>query len=250
MEAQAALLRRGGAFEEVACAFLSTPPAPAEALAALRGDPVCVVPLFMSDGYFVRAVERALAAQEEQEGRCLRQARPVGLMPELTGVIERRALAACAEGDLEPGRCGLLIVAHGYTGSPASREAARFHTEPLAATGRFRWVDAAFLEEEPMIPDRLAAHGGDLVAVGLFAAPGGHAAEDVPEALAADPRRGERRVLYTGAIGADPAMAGVIALAAAAALTGGAGTHGDAGASGPPAPAGAAPPSGVEHDAG
>lgn len=233
MEAQAALLRRSGAFEDVACAFLSMPPAPAEALAALRGDPVHVVPLFMSDGYFVRAVERALAA-EGHGGRRLRRAPPVGLMPELTGVIERRALAACAEGGLEPGRCGLLVVAHGYEKGPASREAARFHTRPLAAAGRFRWVDAAFLEEEPTIPDRLAARGGDLVAVGLFAAPGGHAAEDVPEALAADPRRGGRRVLYTGAIGADPAVAGVIA-AAAAALTGGAGRRGNAGAGGPPA---------------
>lgn len=114
-------MRRGGAFEEVACAFLSMPPAPAEALSALRGDPVCVVPLFMSDGYFVRAVERALAAEEGRESRRLRQARPIGLVPELTEVIERRALAACAEGGLEPGRCGLLVVAHGYTGSPASR---------------------------------------------------------------------------------------------------------------------------------
>lgn len=250
MEAQAAALRRGGAFEEVACAFLSMPPAPAEALAALRGDPVCAVPLFMSDGYFVRAVGRALAADDGREGRRLRQARPIGLMPELTGVIERRALAACAEGGLEPGRCGLLVVAHGYTGSPASREATRFHTEPLAAAGRFRWVDAAFLEEEPTIPDRLAARGGDVVAVGLFAAPGGHAAEDVPEVLAADPRRGERRVLYTGAIGADPAMAEVIATAIAAALGGDAGMHGEARASGPPAPAGAASPTGVEHGAG
>jgi sirohydrochlorin cobaltochelatase len=233
VEAQAALLRRGGAFEDVACAFLSMPPAPAEALAALRGDPVHVVPLFMSDGYFVRAVERALAAEEGQGGRRLRLAPPVGLMPELTGVIERRVLAACAGGGLEPGRCGLLVVAHGYEKGPASREAARFHTGPLAAAGRFRWVDAAFLEEEPTIPDRLAAREGDLVAVGLFAAPGGHAAEDVPEALAADPRRGDRRVLYTGAIGADPAVAGVIA--AAAALTGGAGRRGNAGAGGPPA---------------
>lgn len=103
-----------------------------------------------------------------------------------------------------------------------------------------------------MIPDRLAAHAGDVVAVGLFAAPGGHAAEDVPEALAADPRGGERRVFYTGAIGADPAMAGVIATAIAATLGGDAGTtHGEAGASGPPVPARrAAPPTGVEHGAG
>ncbi|MBD0274626.1 MAG: hypothetical protein ICV73_22185, partial [Acetobacteraceae bacterium] len=166
MEAQAAAMRRSGAFEEVACAFLSMPPAPAEALAALRGDPVCVVPLVMSDGYFVRAVARALAAKEGRKGLCLRQARPIGLVPESTEVIERRALAACAQGGLQPGRCGLLIVAHGYTGSPASREAALFDTVPLAAAGRFGWVDAAFLDEEPTIPDRLSAHAGDLVAVG------------------------------------------------------------------------------------
>jgi sirohydrochlorin ferrochelatase len=225
VEAQAASLRRSGAFEEVACAFLSMPPAPTEALAALRGDLVCAVPLFMSDGYFVRAVAGALA-MEGREGRRVLQARPVGLMPELTGVIERRALAACAEGGLEPGHCGLLLVAHGYAGSPASRDAARFHIEPLAAMGRFRWVDAAFLEEEPMIANRLAAHAGDLVAVGFFAAPGGHAAEDVPEALAADPYRGERRVLYTGAIGTDPMATGVIA--AAAALAVGTGMGGEA----------------------
>ena len=242
-EAQAAALRRSGAFQEVACAFLSVPPAPAEALAALRGDPVCVVPLFMSDGYFVRvALARALAAGDHEGSRRLRQARPVGLMPELTGVVERRALAACAEGGLAPERGGLLLIAHGYRGGPASRDAARFHTEPLAAAGRFRWVDAAFLEEEPEIHDRLSTYAGDLVAVGLFAAPGGHAAEDVPRALAADPRGGgRRRILYTGAIGTDPAMAGVIATAAAAALTRGEGTGVEAAdASGPPAPAGAA----------
>jgi sirohydrochlorin ferrochelatase len=208
-------LRARGTFEAVACAYLSMPPGPAEALAGLRGDPVRVVPLFMSDGYFVRAVARALAPAEGQGGRHVLQSRPVGLMPELTGVIERRALDACAAGGLVPERCGLLLVAHGYVGSAASREAARFHTEPLAAAARFRWVDAAFLEEDPMIPDRLSAHAGDLVAVGFFATPGGHAAEDVPAALAADPRRGERRILYTGAIGAEPSMADVIAAAAA-----------------------------------
>jgi sirohydrochlorin ferrochelatase len=222
VEAQAVALRRGGAFEAVTCAFLSMPPSPAEALAALRGDPVCIVPLFMSDGYFVRvALARALAAGGARDGRRLCQAGPIGLMPSLTEVIERRALGACAEAGLMPGRCGLLLVAHGFTGSAASREAAAFHAGTLAATGRFRWIDTAFLEEEPMIPDQLAAQAGDMVVVGLFAAPGGHAAGDVPAALAADPRRGERRTLYTGAIGADPAVAGVIGAAAAAALDAG-----------------------------
>ena len=86
-------MRKGGDFEDVACAYLSMPPAPAEALAVLRGDPVRVVPLLLSGGYFVRAVTRAVAAGDGQESRRLRQARPVGLTPELTRVIERRALA-------------------------------------------------------------------------------------------------------------------------------------------------------------
>jgi sirohydrochlorin ferrochelatase len=57
-----------------------------------------------------------------------------------------------------------------------------------------------------------------MVVIGLFAAPGSHAAEDVPQVLAADPHLGERHVLYSGAIGTDPGMAGVIAAAACAAL--------------------------------
>jgi sirohydrochlorin ferrochelatase len=219
VEAQATTLRRSRAYKEVACAFLSMPPGPAEVLAGFRSETVCVVPLFLSDGYFVRvALARALAAAA-WPGRCLRQAVPVGLRREMTDLVARRATEACIRGGLTPSHCGLLLVAHGSArGSPASRQAAQAHVQVLASAACFAWVDAAFLEEPPGIIDRLAARAGDMVVIGLFAAPGSHSAEDVPQALAADPHLGERHVLYSGAIGTGRGMAGVIAAAACAAL--------------------------------
>jgi sirohydrochlorin cobaltochelatase len=222
-QAAAALRAAGDGFADVGAAFLTAPPAPAEALAGLRGDPVCVVPMFMAEGYFMRAVLPKALAHADPGRRRLILAPPLGVAPDLTAVIERRAVAHASDVGFVPAQTTLLLVGHGTERDPASREAVRFHAGRLAAWGRFARVEIALLEEEPRIATQLAACAGDMVALGFFAGPGMHAGEDVPQALAADPRRGERRLGYAGPIGAAPDIAVILgalartALAAAAA---------------------------------
>jgi sirohydrochlorin ferrochelatase len=218
--AHAARLREAGGFADAAAAFLAASPGPAEALAGLRGDPVCVVPMFMAEGYLARvALPQALA--KAGAGRAgMRLASPLGMAPELTEVIARRALADAREAGFVPQRTGLLLVGHGAEGDPSSREAVGFHAARLAAQRRFARVEIACLEEEPRIATQLAACPGDMVVAGFFAAPGMHASEDVPRALAADPRQRERRLRYGGAIGSEAEVTAIIAALARATLSG------------------------------
>ncbi|MCC7427825.1 MAG: hypothetical protein IT557_13025 [Alphaproteobacteria bacterium] len=193
-----------------AAGFLAAAPGLAEAAASLAAaslgaGPLHVMPMFMADGFLVRtALPRAL-------GRPVRVLTPLGLLPGLTAIIARRALALCGEARLDPARTTLLLVGHGSANSPASREAVAFHAARLARDTRLGPVATAFLEEPPLLADALLRLEGHAVVAGFFAAPGVHASEDVPALLDAAPRAGQRRLLYTGAIGADPEIVELVA---------------------------------------
>ena len=72
---------------------------------------------------------------------------------------------------------------------------------------RFADVRLALLEEAPFIDDLLKEISGPSAIVGMFAAPGGHAIDDVQDAMAKNSRSD---MLNTGPIGANPRMINIV----------------------------------------
>jgi sirohydrochlorin cobaltochelatase len=220
--AQARRLADRGLFAEVAVGMARAEPQLDGALAGLRAGVIYIVPMLMADGYLARTAlpkalqlsgpltERAIAGRTRQ----LRYCDPVGTHPGLADVLRDNLLASCAAHGLEPGRTQALLAAHGNRRDASSGVAARAHAVALAAYGRFAGVDIGYLLEPPLLADALARLAGrDAAIVGLFAADGNHAVNDIPNAIAAEQVRragAAGEMIYGGAIGCDPAMADLI----------------------------------------
>jgi sirohydrochlorin ferrochelatase len=231
-------VRRTGHYRAVMTATLiGAGERPAAALAGLDDGPVLVVPVTMCDGETARAAIPA-AFTARPPGTSLPPlifCPPVGTHPALAGLLAKRAHAAA--GRAAATVTTLLLIGHGSARSPASAAATRQQASRLAASGVFREVAVAFLEQPPTLAAVLAQLPGPVIALGLFATCGRHATDDVTSALVA---AGRADVRYLGPIGADPALAGVVLaiLDAARALI-------PAGLAGPalPSAAAAVPPS-------
>lgn len=210
-------LRRMSDFGRVTAGFLNGTPRIEDVLASLKGrrdlKDVLVYPFFMSVGYFVDRVlpERiALAALAIP----VRQMAPLGADPLLLDLMEERAIGGAAELGIPAEDADLLVVGHGSKLGPASANATKAVAAGLAERTPFATVTTAFLEEPPFVDEAIPAATKPLVVLGYFSSGGMHAAEDVPAAIA----RATVPLSYRGAIGADPAVATLIAASAMAAL--------------------------------
>jgi sirohydrochlorin ferrochelatase len=166
--------------------------------------PITVVPLLMADGFIMRLLRDRLA---RRPGVALR--RPVGTDPRLAALVRRKALAACAEQGWRPEATILLLIGHGTPQHPGSEAATRQHAAALSATTSFAEVRTAYLDQSSFLADTAAALDRPCVAVGLFVDDGPHGRDDVLEGLAA----ATVPTTYSGAIGTDPAILGLIASA-------------------------------------
>ncbi len=180
MMRHARTLAATGRFESVDFGVLFGEPSAEAIVERLPAGPVTVVPLFMCDGTYTRTTIPRLFGDR----RDVRFCRPIGLHPALPRVIEQRATARACRAGIAPERATLLLIGHGSTKSPASRDATRAVARRLRHRARFRSVRTAFLEETPKLSARLARLTGPVIAAGLFAGEGVHACEDVPAQLA------------------------------------------------------------------
>jgi sirohydrochlorin ferrochelatase len=199
----AALVRNEGLAEAHVAMLLGPGPRPSEVLGQITRRPAFVVPVMMCDGV---ATGRAVAACGAVAD--VRVYPPVGLHPRLTALIAERAAAAARRMRVQPAAAALLLIAHGSLRHPASADAAYRQAAALRTRRLFADVAVAFLAQPPHPAAALCRLPGPVVAVGLFVAPGHHATNDVPAAIAAS---GRVDVAYLGAIGADAAMASIIA---------------------------------------
>ncbi len=214
-EAHADRLRSREIFAAVEAGFLTGGLPVEEALEALPAGEVFVVPLFMSDGFFVRErIPERLKLDgpvTERNGRRLHYLPPPALDDAFGDLLVTRCSDLAAGRD--PARLDVLVVGHGTVRDPASETLTRRHAARLSG---YRSVTAVFLEQEPGFFDALAAADRDLLVAGLFAANGYHADSDVRAALGlavGETSREEsdgRWIGYTGAVGADAGMAEII----------------------------------------
>lgn len=213
----AGALLRSGAFRHVGAGVLKGEPSLESALQdAHRSDAgaIVVYPFFMADGYFVRNVLADRIAAAESAARC-RCTAPLGLDPDLPGVMLAEASSRAAASGFEAAACRLLVVGHGSRLGPASADATRRAAQRIATMRPgFATVETAFLEEAPFLDEALAATATPTVVSGFFSGDGLHAGEDVPEAI----RQSGARAVYSGAVGSSAGVTRLILAAVAAAL--------------------------------
>jgi sirohydrochlorin cobaltochelatase len=191
MHRHAEALRAGGQFDQVEAAVLNGAPSVSDALAAISQPIIRVVPFFMEEGYFSQiAVPRAIGAATSADARQSRRiilCPPIGVHEGMAGIIERRALAACADSDVPSRTAAILVAGHGSASEPGRALALHRHAARVASTTLFARVEAACLEEAPFVADAL--HGlraHPVVVIGFFANQGGHVRDDMPALIAAE----------------------------------------------------------------
>ncbi|HEX9648137.1 MAG TPA: CbiX/SirB N-terminal domain-containing protein [Alphaproteobacteria bacterium] len=202
-------------FAGVAACCLAGRPSVAEALAALAGEPVYLVPALMADGYTARTLlKRALTETAPADRARVVVRPPAGTHAGLARLCLGAALRACAVEGWHADAARLVLAAHGTKRSARSAEAARRHAEAIAHGARFAHVSCGFLEQEPRLDAVLAELPAvPTVVVGLFADRGGHGEGDVGALVAAAPGPAH----YAGPIGTDPGFAELIVARALAA---------------------------------
>jgi sirohydrochlorin cobaltochelatase len=242
--AHAAEIGRRKVFAQVECGFWKEEPSLRDALFLF--DPksisqVCVVPNFISEGYFTQTViprelELNGASTKRPSGQTWRYCQPVGNHPMMTELLLKRAHEVAP--GVDPVETSLLIVAHGTDLNENSAVAAKREAEKIRALGKFAEVLNVYMEEPPLISDwRKLTKTRNVVVVPFFISDGLHSYEDIPRLIgipaAAGVDRGgpgstppatahgevfrrnphkidNRSLFYAPSIGTDPGFADII----------------------------------------
>lgn len=171
---------------QVGAATLAQPGAVEAAAVRLPG--ACVLPFFMSDGWFTRTeLPRRLAGAGVAGARILPA---FGLMPGTAALAVAAVRAALAGRGWSPAEACLLLAAHGSGRSPAPAADARRLADAIAAALPLREVRLGFLEQAPRLAEAAGGAGLPSLCLPLFVARWGHVAEDVPRELASAGFRG------------------------------------------------------------
>lgn len=99
-------------------------------------------------------------------------------------------------------------MAHGTDRDQGSQHATELHAAQLRRAAVFAAVQTAYLDQEPTIPETVAALDRPTIVAGLFATPGPHAESDVPRLIAEG--NSSYVIEYLGPIGADAAIPEII----------------------------------------
>jgi sirohydrochlorin cobaltochelatase len=242
--AHAAEIRRRKVFAEVGCAFWKEEPSLRDALFLFNLESireVCVVPNFISEGYFTQTVvPRELELNgpitERSNGQIWKYFEPVGNHPAMTELLLKRAFEIAP--GVDPAETSLLIVAHGTDLNENSAVAAKREAERIRGLGKFAEVLNVYMEEPPLVSEwRTLTKTANVVVVPFFISDGLHSYEDIPallgianggstnishrargEIFQANPYRiNGRSLFYAPSIGTDPGFADIIIEQAAAA---------------------------------
>ncbi|GAB4184214.1 MAG: CbiX/SirB N-terminal domain-containing protein [Terrimicrobiaceae bacterium] len=223
-------IRRRGIFAEVATCFWKEQPSLTDVLRTIESDDVYIVPNFISEGYFTETViPRELGLDgpvTRRDGRTLRYCPPVGNHPRMTTALLKRAEEVAPDED--PAHISLFIVGHGTGLNDNSAKAAKEQVARIRALGIYGEVDAAYMEEAPLVAewDQLSQFP-TVVVVPFFIADGLHSYQDIPvllginedigpaasqaEVFLKNPHQLRGKKLYYGsAIGTEPSFADVI----------------------------------------
>lgn len=200
-------LRDAGRFARVETCYLRGGPELSEVLAGIAEHRVFLVPLLMAEGHTSGVVLPAALARAGGRAVQVVVTPPLGADPMLASLAAREALALCRARGWTPAETAVVIAAHGtarHAGSALTAEAA---ARRIAASGDWRRVEAAFIEQEPAVESVLRdVAPGPCVVIGFFLDNGGHSAADMPRLIAA----ARPDAAYSGALGAHPGVADIV----------------------------------------
>jgi sirohydrochlorin cobaltochelatase len=188
--AHAAEIRRRKIFTDVDCAFWKEEPSLRDAIFLFDPEAVpevCVVPNFISEGYFTQTVvprELELRGRitKRPNGQTWKYCQPVGNHSMMTELLLKRASEVAPHAD--PGETSLLIVAHGTDLNENSAVAAKREAEKIRALGKYAIVLNVYMEEPPLVSDwRKLTKTSNVVVVPFFISDGLHSYEDIPRLL-------------------------------------------------------------------
>ena len=151
--AHAAEIRRRKVFADVECAFWKEEPSLRDALFLFDPETireVCVVPNFISEGYFTQTVvprelELNGRVTKRSNGQIWKYCEPVGNHSAMTDLLLQRAHHIAP--DVDPAETSLLIVAHGTDLNENSAVAAKREAEKIRALGKYAAVLNVYMEE-------------------------------------------------------------------------------------------------------
>jgi sirohydrochlorin cobaltochelatase len=188
--AHGAEIRRRKIFDDVECAFWKEEPSLRDALFFFQPESigeVCVVPNFISEGYFTQTViprelELNGPATKRPSGQTWRYCQPAGNHPAVTELLLKRAHDVAP--GVDPAETSLLIVAHGTDLNENSAVAAKREAEKIRGLGKFAEVLNVYMEEPPLISDwRKLTKTPNVVVVPFFISDGLHSYEDIPRLI-------------------------------------------------------------------
>ncbi len=196
-----------GIFADVRLGCVQGEPSLDDALANIETGRILALPLVMSDGKLVDdMLARVWAALSPTKD--VAATAPLGTDERIPEIAAGRARAALDAAGIDAGAAHVVLVSHGSPDDGRNRLNAKRHAGRISASALFAGVRVAFIEEPPSIVDAIAGIPGPAAVVGLFTAPGGHAIDDVGQALAATERRD---VVDAGPIGLDARLPELIA---------------------------------------
>jgi sirohydrochlorin cobaltochelatase len=219
-------IRRRGLFAEVHECFWKEEPAFRDVLRQVEANRVYVVPNFISEGYFTEQViprELGLTGRVSQiDGKEDCYCDPVGVHPEMTGVLLHRAETVLAGERIDPGETCLFIAGHGTSQNQNSTKIIYKQVEIIRERGIYSECRAFFMEQEPLMKNWPAmTEKKNVIVVPFFISDGLHSYDDIPVLLGISKNVKEegfrnptglhgRRLWYATAIGTEPLIAGVI----------------------------------------
>lgn len=197
LQSRLSALGEASGFRETAVATLFGTPRIEDLVTAVQGSPIVVVPLFMARGVTYDVLEDRLSGLSCSDRIVL--CPELGSHPGLAPSLAAHAWREVQDLGWRPGDTGLVLVGHGSRRNRASQRAtARLATE-IGNLALFADTSAAFLEQDPRVPDAVRSCPTEQVlAIGCFTEAGKHATQDVPLGLA----ESGRNAAYSGPIGA------------------------------------------------
>ena len=211
-------IRRTGEFDEVVECFWKEEPSMRHVLDTVESEEVCVVPAFISEGYFTQqVVPRELGLEgpvTKKRHKIIRYAGPLGTFESMPDVILERA-GDLMRGKGVSGRTALVLLGHGTDLNKNSGGVIYLNARRIRERKVYDLVEVGFLDQEPEIAGVVESVGArNVILIPLFIAEGWHTRETIPEDLGLEGEvtvREDRTIFYGAPVGTHPSMANLIA---------------------------------------
>ena len=215
----AARIRETGEYEEVVECFWKEEPSMRHVLDTVEAEDVCVVPAFISEGYFTQQViprELGLTGPvTHKDGKTVRYAGPLGTFEGMADVILERAGDLLEGKEVSPGRRALVLLGHGTDLNKNSGGVIYLNAERTRERDLYDLVEVGFLDQEPEIGEVVEnVEAENIVLIPVFIAEGWHTRETIPEDLSLTGEvtvREDKTIYYGAPVGTHPSMADLIA---------------------------------------